>query len=147
MAGVRGPGRHRGRRSPPSDLTDLVDASWLLDSNLALSGGAEVWLGGRRAYRIVARHRQAKVQMTGWWEGLFFPAVAVVDAETGLMLRLTRLKGGRATLRQELRDVAALDPGADFGFTPPAGLPVRDAGSGRDEDQPRSWGWLWEPPR
>ena len=80
-----------------------------------------------------------------------------VDAETGLVLRLTRFKGGRPALRQELRDVTALAAGADFGFTPPAGLPVRDAGAepqGRDEDRPGTWGWSrdspaywhWNPP-
>jgi hypothetical protein len=30
----------------------------------------------------------------GWWKRLFYPAVAVVDAETGTVLRLTRFKGG-----------------------------------------------------
>src|SRR6185437_10051894 len=39
---------------PPSELADLVDASWLLDPTLGLSDGSECWLGGRRAYRIVA---------------------------------------------------------------------------------------------
>ena len=142
---------------PPGDLSDLVDASWLLGADLELSGGTEVWLGTRRAYRITARYRDGAQPGTGWWEQLFFPAVAVVDAETGLVLRLTRFKGGRPALRQELRDVTA--PGADagFGFAPPAGLPVRDAGAepqGRDEDRPGTWGWsrdspaywFWNPP-
>jgi hypothetical protein len=123
--------------SPPSDLADLVDASWLLDNDLDLSGGTEVWLGGRRAYRIVARYREEAARSgMGWWGRLFYPAVAVVDAETGQVLRLTRFKGGRPAVRQELRDVAALDAGADFGFTPPAGLPVYGAESERDEGRP-----------
>jgi hypothetical protein len=112
--------------APPSDLADLVDASWLLDRDIELSGGTEVWAGGRRAYRIVARYRDVARLGMGWWQRLFFPAVAVVDAETGLVLRLTRFRDGRPTLRQELRDVAPLEPGAGFGFTPPDGVPVVD---------------------
>jgi hypothetical protein len=136
-----------GPASPPtSDLADLVDASWLLDRDLDLSGGTEAWVGGRRAYRIVARYRDVARLGMGWWQRLFFPAVAVVDAETGLVLRLTRFKGGRPTLRQELRDVASLEHGAGFGFTPPDGLPVHDAESQRDESRPGTWAWSRNPP-
>jgi hypothetical protein len=139
---------------PPGDLADLLDASWLLDADLELSGGTEVSVGGRRAYRVVARHRGDARPGTGWWERLFFPAVAVVDAETGLVLRLTRFKGGRPALRQELRDIAALEASADFGFTPPAGRPVHQAGSPPGESEPGSgaWSrdpafWAWDPRR
>jgi hypothetical protein len=139
---------------PPGDLADLVDASWLLDADLELSGGTEVSAGGRRAYRVVARHREDAPPGSSWWDRLFFPAVAVVDAETGLVLRLTRFKGGRPAMRQELRDVTALDAGADFGFTPPAGLPVHQAGSPPGESGPgsRAWSrdpafWAWDPRR
>jgi hypothetical protein len=48
-------------------------------------------------------------------------------------------------VRQELRDVAALDASADFGFTPPAGLPVLGAESERDEGRPGSRSWSWNP--
>jgi hypothetical protein len=130
---------------PPGDLADLVDASWLLDADLELSGGTEVTVGGRRAYRVVARHREDARPGTGWWERLFFPAVAVVDAETGLLLRLTRFKGGRPAIRQELRDLTALDAGTDFGFTPPAGLPVHQAGSPPGESEAGSWAWSRDP--
>ena len=131
---------------PPGDLATLVDASWLLDRDLELSGGREVWLGGRRAYRVVARYREPVPPGVGWWERLFFPTVAVVDAETGLVLRLTRFKGGRPAMRQELRDFTALDAGADFGFTPPAGLPVIDAESQQGESEEGTWTWSWDPP-
>jgi hypothetical protein len=132
---------------PPGDLAELVDASWLLDRDLVLSGGTETWLGGRRGYRIVAWYREGAWPLTGLWDRLFFPAVAVVDAETGLVLRLTRFKGGRPAIRQELRDVTALDAGAGFGFTPPAGRPVHDVESLRDEDRPGTWSWSWHPPQ
>lgn len=137
-----------GPAAPPrGDLAALVDASWLLDQDLELSGGSEVWVGGRRAYRVVARYREPVPPGVGWWERLFFPAVAVVDAETGLVLRLTRFKGGRPAMRQELRDFTALDAGADFGFTPPAGLPVIDAESQQSESEEGTWTWSWNPPR
>ena len=139
---------------PPGDLADLVDAAWLLDPDVELSGGTEVTVGGRPAYRVTARYRQDARRGLGLWDRLFFPAVAVVDAETGLLLRLTRFKGGRPAMRQELRDVAALEAGAAFGFTPPAGRPVSDAAAPGDEQQPGTWGWsvdspahwYWNPP-
>jgi len=133
---------------PPSELADLVDASWLLDPTLGLSDGSECWLGGRRAYRIVARYRDDAATGFDWWKRLFFPVVVIVDAETGLVLRLTRFKGGRPTMRQELRDVTALDAGAGFGFTPPAGLRVEDVEASPAEDGPgsRAWTWSWDPP-
>jgi hypothetical protein len=137
-----------GPAAPPAgDLAALVDASWLLDRDLELSGGTEAWVGGRRGYRVVARYREPVPPGLGWWERLFFPAVAVVDAETGLLLRLTRFKGGQAAMRQELRDFTAAEAGADFGFTPPAGLPVVDAESRGPEEESGSWAaWSWEPP-
>jgi hypothetical protein len=132
---------------PPSDLADLVDAAWLLDRDLALSSGAEVWVDGRRAYRVVARYRDVARLGMGWWQRLFFPAVAVVDAETGVLLRLTRFKGGRPAMRQELRDVRSLEPGTGFGFTPPDGLPVFDPESDLAEGRPGTRAWSWNPRR
>jgi hypothetical protein len=70
---------------PPAELTDLIDASWLLGCRL--SGGSEIMAGGRRAYRVA-------VSAPGSGSGsslmkFFFPAVAVVDAVSGRLLRLT----------------------------------------------------------
>ncbi len=147
---------------PPEDVADLLDASWLLAYEL--SGGEEVVTdGGRRGYRVVVRNTvpwpprmppgislcipPGLAAMAGIWQGLFFPAVAVLDAESGRLLRLTRYKGGQPVLRHELRDVVAL--GADdFGFTPPAGLRVvertdwnRPEGTGAP--RPDDGGWTW----
>jgi len=121
----------------PVEIVEQLDASWLL--TYELSDAEEVWVeGGRRGYRVVVRMPEplptgmnpflnpGMADILGKWTQLFFPAVAVVDAETGWLLRLTRYKGGRAVLRQELRDIADLDSPDDFGFTPPAGLPVVD---------------------
>ena len=124
----------------PGDLADLLDPSWLLE--FELSGGEEVVIDGWPAYRVVARYRGDDRPFFDWWKRLFFPAVAVVDAETGRLVRLTRFKGGRPMLRQELRDIALLPPDEDFAFTPPPDLPVvepdADSDSGPGED---SWSW------
>jgi hypothetical protein len=130
---------------PPGDLAGLLDAAWLLDSDLDLSDGTEVMASGRRAYRIEARYREDTQFGANWWQRLFFPAVAVVDAETGLVLRLTRFKGGRPAMRQELRDLAELDADTDFGFTPPDGVPVYDRESPQDESGPKTRSWSWNP--
>jgi hypothetical protein len=130
---------------PPSELADLLDASWLLDPVLALSGGSETLLGGRRAFRIVATYRDHAWTGLDWWKRLFFPAVAVVDAETGRLLRLTRFKGSRPTMCQELRDTAELGAGADFGFTPPSGRPAYDAETMGKEHRPWARAWFWDP--
>jgi hypothetical protein len=119
----------------PGEIADLLDGSWLLGHEL--SGGEEVSVGGgRRGYRLVMRKPEPLPDQLGLWLNrglaavmgmraqLFFPAVAVVDAESGRLLRLTRYAGGRAVLRQELRELADLDGPDDFGFTPPDGLRV-----------------------
>ena len=119
-------------------LAQLVDGSWLLGCRL--SGGDLVKVDGRTAYRVIASISDGPVAgappswLPGWW----LPAVAVVDASTGRLLRLTRYSGGRAATRQELRSLS--DGGSDdFGFTPPDGLPVveerkRDRSGGSDDD-------------
>jgi hypothetical protein len=104
----------------PGEIGDLLDASWLLESELR--GGAEVTVGGRRAYRVTARARETAAA----WSRLFLPAVALVDAENGWLLRLTTFKGGQPAQRLELRDIAEVAPGTEFGFTPPPGTPVTD---------------------
>jgi hypothetical protein len=140
------------------DLADLLDASWLLAYEL--SGGEEVVLdGGRRAYRVVARHTVSlPMRVPGEsspfaflglaaanevWTRLFFPVVALVDADSGRLLRLTRFQGGQPVVRQELRDVR--DAEGDFGFTPPEGLPVVEEpeSSGGDGGE---WTFKWHGP-
>jgi hypothetical protein len=74
--------------------------------------------------------------------GDWLPAVAVVDAETGRLLRLTRYLGGRVVRVTELRSVGPV--GADgFGFTPPEGVPVVEkpvfAPHSDDSDSPGEW--------
>jgi hypothetical protein len=110
---------------PPAELADLFDGSWLLGCRL--SGGSEVMAGGRHAYRIcVAGSWFTPPLMT-----FSFPAVAVLDAETGRLLRLTSYGDGKPVTRHELRDVTDGGTG-DFGFEVPAGLPIVDEPSAED---------------
>jgi len=74
--------------------------------------------GDRPAYRVnVARGRAA------WSFSLMFPAaVAVVDAELGIVLRLTYYIGAKAVQQHELRDITSGTGG--FQVDLPAGLPT-----------------------
>jgi hypothetical protein len=107
----------------PDDIGCLADGSWLLGGEL--SGGEEITVGGRRAYRVGGQSRRRTP--FGALDSLLsvdsFPAVAVVDAESGRLLRVTRYAGGKPVFCRELRDIAP-DTSADFGFEPPAGLRV-----------------------
>ena len=101
---------------PPRNIADLADASWLVACRL--SGGAPVIAGGRRAYRINVVRGDAQ-----WSPSLMFPAaVAVVDAELGILLSLTSYLGGRPVWRHELRDITTGT--GDFRVDIPPGLPI-----------------------
>jgi hypothetical protein len=113
---------------PPGDIAHLADASWLLACRL--SGGAHVVADGRRAYRIsVVRGDEQWSPSTK-----FSPAVAVVDAELGIVLRLTSYMGGKPVRRYELRDITT-GPSA-FRIDIPPNLPVsEETGPSRDASQ------------
>jgi hypothetical protein len=104
---------------------ELADGSWLLRCRLA--GGDEVTVDGRPGYQVIATARPGAVPLgtLDWLAGEWLPAVAVVDAATGRLLRLTRYLAGRPARRLEFRSVSDGGPD-DFGFTPPAGLRVVD---------------------
>ena len=114
---------------PPSEVADLADASWLLECRIA--GGGLIMAGDRPAYRISAARGDLP-----WWFPMMFPAaVAVVDAELGIILSLTSYLGGKPVRRYELRDVTAAQA-AGFRVNIPSGLrtePDRRA-SARDAD-------------
>jgi hypothetical protein len=101
---------------PPTDIADLADASWLLACRL--SGGAPVTAGGRPAYRVNIARGDPQ-----WSFSLLFPAaVAVVDAELGILLRLTSYLGGKPVRRYELRDITT--GAGDFQVDIPPGMPT-----------------------
>jgi hypothetical protein len=102
----------------PSDLADLADASWLLECRL--SDGTLVMAGDRPAYRVNVARGDAP-----WSVSLMFsPAVAVVDAELGILLSLTSYLGGQPVRRYELRDVDGPASPGDFRVHLPPGLRV-----------------------
>jgi hypothetical protein len=113
---------------PPAELTDLADGSWLLRCHL--SGGDQIMAGGRRAYRVAVSRPASPPMML-----LFFPAVAVLDAESGRLLRLTCYGAGQPAARYELRDVTS-GGRIDARFEVPPGRPVVDEPSGRDRPPP-----------
>jgi hypothetical protein len=102
----------------PRDIADLADPSWLLACRL--SGGAPAMEGGRPAYRINVARGDAP-----WSLSLMFPAaVAVVDAERGILLRLTSYIGGKQVRRYELLDITTGT--GDFHVDIPPGLPTSE---------------------
>jgi hypothetical protein len=116
-----------------ADLAGLVDGGWLLGFGLADGGVVE--LDGRTGYRVIVTEgaeppvRPPLSWVPTWW----LPAVAVIDASSGRLLRLTRFRDGAAAVRLEFRSVA--DGGSDdFAFTPPDGLRV--------VDEPERWRWF-----
>jgi hypothetical protein len=102
----------------PSGVAEMLDPSWLLGCRL--SGGASVLVGDRQAYRINVARGGAGCALA--WPLIFPAAVVVVDAGTGIVLRLTSYIGEQPVRRCELRDVTAT-PG-DFTIDIPPGLPV-----------------------
>jgi hypothetical protein len=104
-------------KPPPRDIEDLTDPSWLLSCRL--SGGEPVTAGGRPAYRLEV------LRGDGWRLSMMFPAaVAVVDAELGIVLGLTSYIGTQPVQLFELRDLTA-DP-ARFQVDLPPGTPVTE---------------------
>jgi hypothetical protein len=114
---------------PPAELTDLVDGSWLL--RCRLSGGDEIMADGRRAYRIFASGSWSVSRLMMF----SFPATAVLDAESGRLIRLTCYGASRPAARYELRDITP--GGGDARFEAPAGLPIVNE-SADDDRQPQS---------
>ncbi len=112
----------------PSDLADLADASWLLECRL--SDGTLVMAGDRPAYRVNVARGDAP-----WSLSLMFsPAVAVVDAELGILLSLTSYLGGTAVRRYELRDITG--GAGDFRVHIPPGLRVEQEIGQADASRP-----------
>jgi hypothetical protein len=106
---------------PPIQLANVADASWLLECSL--SGGTEVTVGNRRGYRISITGGVSPSRFL-----VFFPAEAVVDAELGVLLRLSCYVDGKPAARTELRDIGPgpVEPGV-FRLDAPPGVRVVEA--------------------
>jgi hypothetical protein len=114
--------------SPLTEIANLFDPSWLLESRL--TGGTETVIGGRRGYRLAVASDNRR------WPSLISPDEVVVDAELGFLLGTishaappdgsAAVAPARATARSELRDVItgySAEPG-DFQPDLPPGTPV-----------------------
>jgi outer membrane lipoprotein-sorting protein len=117
---------------PAAPLRDhigyLADTCWLLRGQL--SGGQEITYRGRPA-------RQLRVTRAPGSEDLFlgplmfFPADAIIDAETGCLLRLLSYAGGTLASWWELDDIST-EPGAPDEFrvhVPPGTRTVAETGN------------------
>jgi hypothetical protein len=112
--------------SPLSQIANLFDPSWLLESRL--TGGTETVIGGRRGYRLAVASADPPPVASdySWWQTILSPDEVVVDAELGFLLCLISHAGPRVVLRQELRDVITAYSGEPGDFQPdiPPGTPV-----------------------
>ena len=103
-------------RPMTGEFASMVGSSWLLGERL--SGGAEITYHGRRGYHLrVTRGDGARPG----GPSMFYPVDAIVDAETGSLLRLIAYDGDAPAAWWELDDVTA-EPG---GTADPAGFRPR----------------------
>lgn len=127
---------------PPTGVAELLDPSWLLGCRL--SGGDAVLAGDRQAYRINVVRGPANSSLSIL--SLFPAAVAVVDVETGIVLRLTSYIGDRPVRRCELRDITPAT--GDLTIDIPPDLPVTEetgpGGAGHPRSGPYRTGFPWK---
>jgi hypothetical protein len=93
-----------------ADFAAVLDPAWLL-SGWRLLGVSSVTLSGRAGLRLLA---EVTEMADGNTDNIFTRAEAIVDAELGILLRLTTYVGERPATRTELRKLTA--PGEDAGF-------------------------------
>jgi hypothetical protein len=90
-----------------SDVARMIDSAWLLECRL--SGGQPVTVGGRRGYQVTARPADGRAwSFSGHYvsgQELPAPAVAVVDADSGVLLSLTAFSGEHPALHAELHEL------------------------------------------
>ena len=109
-------------------IASLVGSSWLLGERL--SGGVEITYHGRRGYhlRVTRGDGAAHAGPT-----MFYPADAIVDAETGCLLRLIAYDGDAPAEWWELDGVTAepgdtADPAGFRPHIPPGTRVVEESG-------------------
>ncbi|MEY9962270.1 hypothetical protein ABIA33_000291 [Streptacidiphilus sp. MAP12-16] len=91
-------------------IGSLVDPAWLLSAQLTPHG--YVRLGGRRAVAVTAVPRRRSAAGAG---RPFRRAELVVDAQSGILLRLTQGEPGEITECRELRGLEAVAAGTSAG--------------------------------
>ena len=111
------------------DFASLVGSSWLLGERL--SGGVEITYHGRRGYHLRVTRGDGAAH-----EGptMFYPADAIVDAETGSLLRLIAYDGDAPAEWWELDDVTTepgdtADPAGFRPHIPPGTRVVEETGN------------------
>jgi len=113
------------------ELTELIDTAVLLQAHV--SDVLETEGGGRRGFalRALPPAGQADDVMLGRLED----ADLVVDAELGIVTRLSSYQGDSLLQRYEFRDVAPLSAdGRDFTVDIPPGVPVEHSDGGPLDD-------------
>ena len=116
-------------RPMTGDFASLVGSSWLLGERL--SGGVEITYHGRRGYHLRVTRGDGAAH-----EGptMFYPADAIVDAETGCLLRLIAYDGDAPAEWWELDDVTTepgdtADPAGFRPHIPPGTRVVEESGN------------------
>jgi outer membrane lipoprotein-sorting protein len=115
-------------RPMTGEFASMVGSSWLLGERL--SGRAEITYHGRRGYHLrVTRGDGARPG----GPSMFYPADAIVDAETGCLLRLIAYDGDAPAEWWELDDVTAerggtADPAGFRPHIPPGTRVVEESG-------------------
>jgi outer membrane lipoprotein-sorting protein len=110
-------------------LMFLADTCWLLRARL--SGGQEITYRGRRARQVRVTRVRSGGDLIVLGPLMFFPADAIVDAETGCLLRLLSYSGDRLASWWELDDIST-EPGDPDDFrvhVPPGTRTVEESGN------------------
>jgi len=107
----------------------LVDACWLLRGRL--SGGAELTYRGRPARQLRVTRGPGGEELFLRPPLMFFPADAIVDAETGCLLRLLSYSGDALAAWWELDDISTepADPDEFRVHVPPGTRTVEETGN------------------
>jgi hypothetical protein len=123
--------------SPLSQIANLFDPSWLLESRL--TGGTETVIGGRRGYRLAVAPADPPAiasDPSRWWQTIFVPDEVVVDAQLGFLLCTISREGPRTVARGELRDVITAYSGEPGDFQPDLPPGTRVVEEDPDHDAP-----------
>jgi outer membrane lipoprotein-sorting protein len=115
-------------RPMTGDIASMVGSSWLLGERL--SGGVEITYHGRRGYHLRVTRGDGAAHAG---PSMFYPADAIVDAETGCLLRLIAYDGDAPAEWWELDDVTTepgdtADPAGFRPHIPPGTRVVEESG-------------------